>query len=143
MTAFLIDGCFLFELRGSLFYFLFRLFEPELTVQPSFLSFAACTFVATCMFFNFMTRTTFIAKKRRKKVQLINFTSYVTCTNVLLSRNPWRSRGTWLYFLTWKCNNNFWRRILFHQLLFWKDICSTFIFCKRILNENKNSPWEK
>lgn len=65
--AFLIDGRFLSELRGSLFYFLFRLFEPELTVLPTFLLFAACTSVATCMFFNFMTRTTFIAKKRRKK----------------------------------------------------------------------------
>ena len=92
--AFLIDGRFLSELRGSLFYFLFRLFEPELTVLPAFLLFAACTSVATCMFFNFMTRTTFIAKKRRKKVQLINFTSYVTCTDVLLSRNPQRSRST-------------------------------------------------
>ena len=50
--AFLIDVRFLSELRGSLFYFLFRFFEPELTVVlPAFLLFAACTSVATCMFF--------------------------------------------------------------------------------------------
>ena len=72
--AFLIDVRFLSELRGSLFYFLFRFFEPELTVVlPAFLLFAACTSVATCMFFNFMTRTTFIAKKRRKKSSINQF----------------------------------------------------------------------
>ena len=48
--AFLIDVRFLSELRGSLFYFLFRFFEPELTVVlPAFLLFAACTSVATCI----------------------------------------------------------------------------------------------